>query len=176
MIKGNRVILRSLEMNDLGSLNKLHRNREIKKSAMCHPFPVSSFLDQKWLEDTLSDVSNKSVYFAIGEQQNSTLIGFISLTNINWINSNCNFGIIIDSDFQGKGLGKEATKMALTYAFETLNLHKISLLVLETNNGAIKMYENLGFVKEGKLIDQYFCNSKYLNVIMMGLLKLNCNK
>ena len=171
MIKGNKILLRSLEMDDLGSLIKIHNNQEIKKSAMYHPFPVSSFLDQKWLEKRLCDMSNKSVYFAIEEKKTSNFIGFVSLTNINWINRNCDFGIIINTESQGKGFGKEVTGMILNYAFETLNLHKVCLQVIETNDRAIKLYENLGFVKEGELVEQYFTDNRYYNAILMGIIR-----
>lgn len=56
---------------------------------------------------------------------------------------------IFDTTKLGMGLGTEATRMVLRYAFEVLKLHRVDLRVLEYNRRAIRCYEKCGFVKEG---------------------------
>lgn len=78
--------------------------------------------------------------------------------------------ISLGRDFQRKGYGTESTKMLVDYGFKNLQLHKISLEVYEFNKEAIKMYERLGFVKEGHYRKHSFKDGKYVDLIFMSLL------
>jgi RimJ/RimL family protein N-acetyltransferase len=49
----------------------------------------------------------------------------------------------------GVGLGTEATRLVLDYAFGAMSLHRVDLRVLEYNKRAIACYEKCGFVREG---------------------------
>ena len=56
------------------------------------------------------------------------------------------YGIFIgEEDALGCGYGSQTAKLALGYAFETLQLQKVFLRFLEGNVGARKSYENAGF-------------------------------
>lgn len=101
--------------------------------AMYHPFPVSYVMDELRIERAISSTKNDSIYFVIEEKETHYFAGFVSLTQINYINRNYNSGIIIDQDFQGKALGKEAPEIILEYSFQKLNIYKASLNVLSNN-------------------------------------------
>jgi len=60
-------------------------------------------------------------------------------------------------------------RLGLDYAFNELNLQKISLEVLELNTGALKLYEKLGFKKEGFFENHFYSNGVYFNVLVMSL-------
>ena len=53
---------------------------------------------------------------------------------------------------RGKGIGTLALKEILRIGFEDLELEKITLGVFDFNLGAIKCYENAGFIRE-KIIE-----------------------
>ncbi len=57
--------------------------------------------------------------------------------------------VFVDKNFRGKGIAKDLIKEVLKYGFGTLKLNRIDLNVYTYNAGAIKCYEELGFVKEG---------------------------
>lgn len=77
--------------------------------------------------------------------------------------------MIGDCNWWGKGLGKKVTKAIVGWGFSQLNLHKITLGVLGNNERAIRMYENLGFGREGVLRDEQFRDGKYLDLIQMAV-------
>ncbi len=54
-----------------------------------------------------------------------------------------------DSSRLGQGLGSEAIKLVLKYAFDTMKLHRISPRVIAYDSRAIRAYEKCGFVREG---------------------------
>jgi len=171
MIIGEKVILRAINKEDIPKLLEIHNNLEIKKQAMFHPFPISLEQDIEWLENINKDKSNRAVYFAIEDKKSNSFAGYTSLKNINWINRNCYFGISLLPEMQGKGLGKETTKLVIEYAIKKLNLHKIQLEVIGDNKRAIELYKSLGFVEEGILKQQFYFDGLYFDVIVMGYIR-----
>ncbi len=54
-----------------------------------------------------------------------------------------------ESDYKGKGVAKEASFRLLQYAKEVLDLHTIELYTEIDNISAQKLFESIGFVKQG---------------------------
>ena len=79
--------------------------------------------------------------------------------------------MIGESNCRGKGFGKYATTQALLHAFEDLNLHRITLTVLESNKPALSLYKKIGFKSEGIMIDAVYKSGGYHNLVAMALLK-----
>lgn len=163
MLTGKTIILRAPKQEDLVNFIVWRNDIEIKKQSLMHPFPVTKELETDWFNKLSTDKNNKMVFFSIVDKENH-IIGYTQLTNINWINRNCYFGIIIgNKEYRGKGVGFEVLELMIKYAFETLNLHKIILEVADFNKTAIKLYEKYGFVLEGILNEQVFYDNKYYN-------------
>ena len=109
-----------------------------------------------------------SIIFGI--ETDGKLIGLTSLDKINWISRNAYISIAIyDTNFWGRGIGEEATRLLLEYAFEYLNLYKINLEVYEYNERAIKLYKKIGFKEEGKLRENNLRHEERHDVIIMGM-------
>ncbi|OFX23150.1 MAG: UDP-4-amino-4,6-dideoxy-N-acetyl-beta-L-altrosamine N-acetyltransferase [Bacteroidetes bacterium GWA2_31_9] len=164
MIIGNKVILRPVQKEDTQEFNKWRNNLDIKANALMHPFPVIFEQEIDWFQNLCADKMNRTIFFTICDL-NQKVIGYTQLNNINWINKTCYFGIVIGSvDSKNKGYGKETLTLITDYAFNTLNLNKILLEVIDSNAIAIKLYETCGFVMEGVLKNQIFQYNKYYDV------------
>ncbi|HZH60550.1 MAG TPA: GNAT family N-acetyltransferase [Metabacillus sp.] len=74
--------------------------------------------------------------------------------------------IAVDLHFQGKGIGKRLLKSA-EEIFKEKGVKKLSLRVLETNKGAIRFYQKCGFLEQGRLINEFFIEGKYVNDVLM---------
>jgi ribosomal protein S18 acetylase RimI-like enzyme len=60
--------------------------------------------------------------------------------------------IVVDKDFQGKGIGKTLFQVLLDYVSSVRNdILRIELIARESNIKAIELYKELGFEIEGKL-------------------------
>jgi RimJ/RimL family protein N-acetyltransferase len=68
--------------------------------------------------------------------------------------------------FQGKGIGKTLMEFISVWAGKN-NIRKISLRVLSTNTGAINFYKSIGYIEQGRLIDEFVIDGKYVDDIMM---------
>lgn len=88
----------------------------------------------------------KNQYFGIFAQQ---LIGFIHLKNINEINQEAEAGILIgNSEATGTGVALKASVLLLDYAFEVLQLKKITAKTACQNDIARSYNAFLGFQLE----------------------------
>ena len=62
-------------------------------------------------------------------------------------------------------------ELVLKFGFDSLNFHRIYLRVFETNHRAIRSYEKVGFVLEGKMREAQFLNGSYVDVLFMSMLQ-----
>ena len=75
------------------------------------------------------------------------------------------------AQYRDRGLGTEALRLALRYAFDDLELHKVYLRVLEYNHRARRAYEKCGFVVEGYLREEMQVNGACHTLLYMGILR-----
>lgn len=72
---------------------------------------------------------------------------------------------------QGRGIGTFAVSSIVNHAFYNLNLRRLQLEVLEYNLAAQKLYRKIGFIEEGRKRKAVFKDGKYVDEIIMGLLR-----
>jgi RimJ/RimL family protein N-acetyltransferase len=72
---------------------------------------------------------------------------------------------------RGRGFGTEAARLVLDHAFGELALHRVDLNVLEFNEGAMRLYERLGFRRDGVLRHTVLVGGDWLNDVRMSLLE-----
>lgn len=172
----NKIKLRALTHADLEKTLAWHNQEDISDLYSGHPFPVNIEMEQKWYEKILTSNFPLTV-FGIELVESKELIGITVLRDINMINRVAEFGIYIGNTAErGKGLSKEATINTLLFGFFNLNLNRIFLKVLEENTPAIKLYETIGFIPEGKLRNNVFKNGEYKSELVYSLLKDEFNK
>jgi UDP-4-amino-4,6-dideoxy-N-acetyl-beta-L-altrosamine N-acetyltransferase len=69
-----------------------------------------------------------------------------------------------------KGVGKKLGHAALSFAFDTLHLHKVCGQALNFNDASRALHIRLGFSHEGTLRDQCKINDVYHDLICYGLI------
>lgn len=78
-------------------------------------------------------------------------IGYTTLSEFDG-KDECEFSIfILDKNYWGKGIGLEATKMMLAYAFDKLGIRKVVLYTSEYHKRAIELYKKAGFQEKKKI-------------------------
>jgi RimJ/RimL family protein N-acetyltransferase len=77
---------------------------------------------------------------------------------------------IDDKGRLGAGLGCEAIRLVLLYAFEVLNLHRVSVRAVAYNARALRAYQKCGFVEEGREREAALVDGKWHDPVIMGIL------
>jgi RimJ/RimL family protein N-acetyltransferase len=110
--------------------------------------------------------------YMIVEKQLKAAIGITLLVNIDYKNRNAECIIDIgEKEYWGQGYGTEALTLLLNYAFQELNLHRVSLRVFSFNEKAIHLYKKLEFKEEGAGRQSLFRFGKWHDMIHMGILQ-----
>ena len=108
--------------------------------------------------------------WAIHLKQTGTHIGNVKIHPISFRNRNAEYAILIgERTSWGKGYAYEASEKVFDFCFTDLNLRKITLGVVSANQSAVKLYERMGFEKEGLLKSHCFHDGQWQDVFRMAL-------
>lgn len=169
MLKSDHLMLAPITSEDSPTLWKWINNREqVLFSAQYKPVHKSQH------EEWFASIQRRSdvVIFGIRLQETNKLIGSCQLHSIHPVHRTAELQIRIgEVSERGKGYGTEATNQLLLFAFKDLNLHRVYLHVLGDNAAALRMYEKIGFKREGALRQAAYIDGKYLDVVVMGILR-----
>jgi len=77
-------------------------------------------------------------------------------------------GITVAKRFWRLGVGRKLMQMMMTYARTSEKISKLELLVHQDNKGAIKLYEDLGFKREGVIQRYFLIDGIYYDGYQMG--------
>lgn len=159
---GPTLKLRPLEREDLKFVHNLDNNATIMRYWFEEPY--EAFVELVELYDKhIHDQTERRFIL----EEDGVNAGLVELIEIDYIHRRAEFQIIVDPVHQGRGFGERATRMALNYAFQELNLYKIYLVVDTENTKAIHVYEKVGFEREGVLKHEFFSSGKYRDAVRM---------
>ena len=172
MIFGERVRLRHLERADLPRFVEWLNDPEVAMGLSLY-LPISTDEEEHWYEQVLkSPNAERPLSIEVQQEEDWKLIGNSGLFTIDWRNRNAELGIFIgEKSYWDQGYGTEVLQLVLQHAFATLNLHRIFLRVFADNQRAIKVYEKIGFVHEGRQRQAEFHGGQYHDVLFMGMLR-----
>lgn len=169
-LEGDKVILRPVERCDLdGPYARWINGQEADLFTEHAQFPHDSRDLESYWESKVA--SRDCLWLAIVDRESGDHVGNIELSGIDWVHRKAVYSILIgDVSHQGKGLGFEASRLILKHAFGKLNLNRVELGVHEDNRAAIKLYERLGFLEEGRLRQAFLRNGRYNDIVVMAIL------
>jgi len=145
MILGERVRLRAIERGDILTFVRWLNDPEVQRYLGRPPYPISFAAEERWFEERLKDEKNR--VFAI-ETEEGVHIGNIGLHDLDFKDGNATLGIVIgEREYWHQGYGTDAIRTLLRFAFQELNLHRVSLEVFEFNQRAIRCYEMKGWLE-----------------------------
>ena len=172
MIFGDRVRLRGVEKEDIQKFVVWLNDPEVTQHLLMY-YPLTNRQEEQWFEDLKKlEPAEQPLAIELKTDQGWRLIGNSSYHHIDWRNRSGEIGIFIgDKDYWGQGYGREALKLLLQFGFNGLNLNRVYLQVFETNPRAIRVYEHVGFVHEGRLRQDIFLNGRYIDVFIMSILR-----
>jgi [ribosomal protein S5]-alanine N-acetyltransferase len=132
--------------------------------------PIDWTAFQAWLADV--GRNHTRVMFAIRKVSHPQILGYLALTNIHAVHRSAELGIRIGAATdRGKGYGQAAVALALKYAWQNLNLHRVQLTVFAHNTRAIASYRASGFEEEGRLNHAAYIDGQWVDVVIMGALR-----
>jgi RimJ/RimL family protein N-acetyltransferase len=126
----------------------------------------------EWIQKDQEKDPPPGYFFTIYTLAENRLIGFIGFGGGIYPHGESFVGIGIgERDLWSKGYGTDAMQVILRYGFQELNLRRIALDVFEYNPRAIRSYEKVGFVHEGRVREYLWREGRRWDLIYMGILR-----
>jgi len=127
---------------------------------------------KEWMEKDLEGGGSDEILFAIRKLDDEDIIGFMGLFNLFIQHGDTLVAIAIgERKYWNNGYGTDAMRVMLHYAFYELNLRRVGLIVFEYNPRAIRSYEKVGFVHEGRVRGAMQRDGQRWDFLYMGILR-----
>jgi RimJ/RimL family protein N-acetyltransferase len=164
---GERVLLRPVTVDDVPGLLDLLVDPESGRLTGTHA-TFDEATARQWYASR--GEQDDRLDLAVVERTTGLYAGEVVLNDLDRDNRSCGFRIGLRPGFTGRGLGSEATRLVVEYAFDTLGLHRIGLEVYAFNPRARRVYEKAGFGYEGTRRDALLWDGAWIDAIEMAIL------
>ena len=169
LLAGTTVTLRELRASDAASLFALLTTEEVSRFISPPPTTVDGF--ERFIAWTLRQRSLGSyACFAVTIDSTDTAIGIFQLRQLEPGFGTAEWGFAIGSAYWGTGVFQEGAELLVTFAFETVGVHRLEARAAVRNgrgNGALR---KIGAVQEGLLRKSFLKNGEYLDQALWSLL------
>ncbi len=170
VLEGERIYLREVRLSDVNAnYHRWMNDSDVIRYLECRFSPNSIYAIKDFVEKIIKDRDN--IFLAIMLKDGDRHIGNIKIGPINRIHRFADVGLLIgEKDCWGKGYATEALRLVANYAFKTLKLHRLTAGCYDRNKGSEKAFKKAGFAVEGIRKKHCYCDGKYVDTIMLGLL------
>jgi RimJ/RimL family protein N-acetyltransferase len=126
----------------------------------------------EWIQKDQEKDPPAFYFFTIRTLESDQLVGFIGLDGEIFPHGEVFLGIGIgERQAWSKGYGNDAMRVILRFAFQELNLRRVSLDTFEYNPRAIRSYEKAGFIHEGRARKFLLREGRRWDLLFMGILR-----
>ena len=171
MIKlcGEHVVLRTLERAHCRELWEAYEPTEPLPAEPLNPGLSVESADQ-WFDEIQAKQGKDQVYLGIFYE--GRLVGDIQLANIDWRHRTASLGLgLARQADRGRGLGTDAARTLLRYAFQHLDLYRIYAVTAAYNVAMQRVLERCGFHQEGREREAIYVGGRRWDRFIYGILQ-----
>lgn len=175
MLTCDNLFFRRPTLDDAAVICELKNNEKAAQllGGIHHSYSVADI--ERWIE--FHNNNPGEVLLVVEDVERGKLIGHVGLYKIDKAAKKTEYGILLaDDESRGKGYGTKATKTMIDYAFNKLEMHKVTAEVLSENAASIAMFKKCGFSIDGCLRDDVFKNNRYYDVLSMSIIESEYRK
>ena len=166
---GTKVYLRPLEEADAAECHAWLNDPDVRRTLAVRGVPHTEASSRAWIR---SLDPRRDQVFAIVTNGGGLYVGNCGLHDIDPVDRHATLGIVIGrTDRWGQGFGAETVRLLCRHAFDDLNLHKVCLSCYATNERGLRLYARAGFTVEGRRREQVFIDGRWVDEILLGLVR-----
>ncbi|MDQ0160655.1 ribosomal protein S18 acetylase RimI-like enzyme [Alkalibacillus salilacus] len=163
------VVIRQAKIEDASGI--LHIQEEVVLegkflTTVSEEFNKTVEQQRDWVEKVLKN-DKETMLVAVYQ---GTILGWIVFFSSNRVrlSHTGSIGMMVKKDFRSMGVGKLLIKHLLDWAEQHQSIEKVSLGVFLTNQKAIALYKDMGFIEEGRKVKEFKLNEdEYVDDILM---------
>ena len=170
LLTGKQLKLGPLREKDLDILARWYEDTDFLRFYDFHPATPRTRIQLE--EIYKSGGSDEFIPLAIRKNADDEMIGLTEIDGISYSNRFAWISIGLGASTErGRGYGFEALSLAIDFAFNEINLERLQLNVISYNTAGIKLYEKLGFKKEGIYREAVLRDGVRSDLYLYGLLR-----
>lgn len=170
-LKGEHVILRALEPEDLDFLYQIENNESFWEISHTQT-PFSKYILRQYIENAHLDIyESKQLRFLIEEKSTKKQVGMIDLFDFNPQHKRAGIGILIHPDFERKGFASETLSILINYSFSHLQLHQLYANITSDNSKSLALFKKYNFNEVGVKKDWILSEGKFKDEVLFQLIK-----
>jgi len=164
------IKFRAFQKGDEIFINALRRNEDMEAKIGGVKRMVSIDREEKWVHDIIMNDNQSELYFAITEDASDEMIGYTSISEIDYRNGSCFWsGIKISPAMSGKGYGFETALRVVKHVFEEMRMVRCMAMCQEDHAVAMKLLIKTGYKKEGLMRKFLYKNGMHINEWLLSL-------
>jgi RimJ/RimL family protein N-acetyltransferase len=171
---GKLVRLTRIEEKDAETLAEWSKEATLGRMLYQSPArPLAVWQVKKQLEkiEKAVDEEKNLFYYHIRPLGEERLIGWGKIEWILWPSQVGAIRMAIGPSEQNKGYGSEAFSLLLRFAFDELNLHRLTAILPDYNLQGIKFVKKFGFSEEVRRREVLFRDGRRWDLLNFGLLR-----
>ena len=170
-ISTSRLSLRQITAQDVDDFYEIYSNPEVMRYWSTPPLPDKSAAS-KLIEEIQDGFRRRQMLkWGIALRADDRLIGSVTLFHPDFTHRRVELGYALGRAHWRQGYMGETLRAVLTYAFDTLNFHRIEADVDPRNDASVRTLERLAFKREGYLRERWQVNGEIQDAFFYGLLR-----
>jgi RimJ/RimL family protein N-acetyltransferase len=158
---------RPVERQDLVKIRHL-RNDPSTWVHLTDPRPLTEADQEAWIGGIGARTGK---FYFVASDDKRPFIGLVRMDEFDPLNRSIRVGADVVPELRNKGYGILIYRTIKKYCFDHLNVHRVWLEVLATNEHAGRLYAKQGFVVEGRLREAVYRDGKFVDYVIMSILE-----
>ena len=169
-LETERLILRPMRVSDKDDMYEYARSSEVTRYLTWEPHSTPDYTKQ-YLEFIGSKYRVGDFYdWAVVFKENSKMIGTCGFARIDCRNELGELGYVLNPDYWGKGIAKEAAEAVMAFGFDKLKLHRIEARFMRGNDKSRRVMEKCGMTYEGMGRENLLVKNRFVDVGVCSIL------
>ncbi len=170
-IESARLVLRPMVESDAPDLARLAGAKEVARTTLRIPHPYEEPAARDYITRVRGMWENDSaMVFAIVERMSNRFTGAVGLV-LTPEHRRAEMGYWIGVPYWGNGYASEAAARVLRFAFEDLNLERVTACAFASNPASCRVLEKVGMTREGLLRRHLLKWGEFQDDVLFGILR-----
>lgn len=166
-----RLVLRPFTEADRDGVFRLHASAEVMRYWDSAPWSDPARVDRFLGRCRALAEEGSGIRAALERRDDSAFLGWIGLQHWDHDNRSANLGYMLTEDSWHQGYASEAGQALLAWAFDAMDLNRVSAQADTRILASARVLEKLGFTLEGTLRENVIVNGKASDDWTFGLLR-----
>ncbi len=170
-LETERLVLRRILPEDTDAMYEYSSDQGVTEFLLwdVHPdcFYTGEYIEYLQERYALGDFYD----WALVLKADGSMIGTCGFTNFDLPNSAAEIGYVLNPRYRGNGYAPEAAARVIAFAFEELELERVSAICMKENTASLRVMQKCGMTHEGILRRAVCAKGKQRDVSVCSIIK-----